>query len=154
MCWSNHQAFRGYRPREVGRPQPASRADVRVSDAERNDVIAQLSRHTGDGRLTLEEFEQRVEEALNARTSGDLDTTLRGLPAAPPARGTDRRGDIRAAYRALAPLLLVVLAVAAIGPWVLWFVVPMAMCRLTRRPAHHWHDVEQVRSDRDELTLV
>src|SRR5207248_5141901 len=85
MCWSNHQVARGswqreMRRREVVRREPVRHDDVRVSDAERDDVVEQLSRHTADGRLSLEEFEQRVEHALAAKTRGDLDATLRGLP--------------------------------------------------------------------------
>jgi hypothetical protein len=67
---------------------------------------------------------------------------------------TPRHRDLRVPYRAVAPVLLAVLAVVVAGPWVLWFVVPMVMCRLGGRPRHLRHDVEPGRRDHDELTLV
>jgi hypothetical protein len=53
---------------------------VRVSDAERDAVVARLNDATSEGRLTLEEFTDRVAEALAARTRGDLDVVVRDLP--------------------------------------------------------------------------
>lgn len=55
---------------------------VRVSDAEREAVVARLNQATGEGRLTLEEFSDRVNAALAARTQGDLDALVDDLPAA------------------------------------------------------------------------
>lgn len=55
---------------------------VRVSDAEREAVVARLNQATGEGRLTLEEFSDRVNAALAARTQGDLDVLVDDLPAA------------------------------------------------------------------------
>jgi len=62
MCW-NHMVD-GSWPRATRRREPmrAPAADVRVSDAERDEVVQQLSRHTGDGRLTIDDFEERVEQ--------------------------------------------------------------------------------------------
>ena len=64
----------------VGEPE----REVRVSDAERNVVVEALRTHTADGRLTLDEFAERVEVALAARTRADLDEVLRDLPAVLP----------------------------------------------------------------------
>ena len=44
----------------------ASEHEVRISDHDRNEVIDQLRAFTGDGRLTLDEFEERVEVVLAA----------------------------------------------------------------------------------------
>ena len=46
---------------------------IRVSDAERDAVVERLSAATGDGRLTLTEFSQRMELATAARTRADLE---------------------------------------------------------------------------------
>ncbi len=54
---------------------------VRVSDAEREAVVAHLNAATAEGRLTLEEFGDRVAEALAARTKGDLEPLVADLPA-------------------------------------------------------------------------
>jgi hypothetical protein len=55
---------------------------VRASDADRDRVVARLREHCAEGRLTLEEFSARVDEAYSARTVGDLETVLRELPEA------------------------------------------------------------------------
>jgi hypothetical protein len=56
-------------------------AGIRVSDAERDAAVERLSAATGDGRLTLEEFSQRMELATTARTRADLDGLVADLPA-------------------------------------------------------------------------
>ena len=45
--------------------------DVRASDADRERLIAELREHAAVGRLTLEEFTERAERALLARTLGE-----------------------------------------------------------------------------------
>jgi hypothetical protein len=63
----------------AGGEEPA--AGIRVSDAERDAAVERLSAATGDGRLTLEEFSQRMELATAARTRADLDGLIADLPA-------------------------------------------------------------------------
>lgn len=48
---------------------------------EREQVIRDLTRHCGDGRLTLDELEERIEEAYAATTPEELRHALRELPA-------------------------------------------------------------------------
>jgi hypothetical protein len=54
----------------------------RVSDADRDRAIVALREHAADGRLTLEEFTDRVGAALAARTRGDLAALAVDLPPA------------------------------------------------------------------------
>ncbi len=61
--------------------QSSDLAQVRVSDAERERVVTRLNEATSEGRLSLEEFSDRVSTALAARTRGDLDVVVRDLPA-------------------------------------------------------------------------
>jgi hypothetical protein len=57
-----------------------------VSDREREYTVGLLRSHWLTGRLTVEEFEQRVAEAWRARSAQDLWDALRWLPVdAPPA---------------------------------------------------------------------
>lgn len=53
---------------------------IRASDAERDAIVARLSAATGDGRLTLEEFSQRMEQATAAKTRAELDRLTADLP--------------------------------------------------------------------------
>jgi hypothetical protein len=56
-----------------------------MSDSDREGVIARLSTALGEGRLTLEEFEQRVDGVLRARTFGEAQPLVADLPSATPA---------------------------------------------------------------------
>jgi len=55
-------------------------AAIRASDADREKALALLRDHWLAGRLTLEEYEERCEEASAARFLGDLRRSLRELP--------------------------------------------------------------------------
>lgn len=62
--------------------------NVRVGDADRDAVAAQLREHYADGRLTLEELNERLDQAFAAKTKADLSTVMRDLPQATrPAAG-------------------------------------------------------------------
>jgi hypothetical protein len=56
------------------------RDDIRVSDAERDLAIGELSEHFQAGRLTQDEFDDRSGRALQARTGGDLTGLFTDLP--------------------------------------------------------------------------
>ena len=56
---------------------------VRASDADRDRTVETLASASAEGRLTLEEYAQRSEAALVARTHGDLASLTADLPAAP-----------------------------------------------------------------------
>ena len=55
-------------------------ASVRVSDDDREEAVVALREHLLAGRLTLEEFSERVEAALRARFSGELAHVQDDLP--------------------------------------------------------------------------
>jgi GntR family transcriptional regulator len=55
---------------------------VRVGDADRDAVAAQLRDHYADGRLTHEELNERLDQAFAAKTTADLNTVMRDLPHA------------------------------------------------------------------------
>ena len=63
----------------TGGGEPAK--GVRASDAERDATVERLSQATGEGRLTLEEFSQRMERVTSARTRAELDHLAADLPA-------------------------------------------------------------------------
>jgi hypothetical protein len=56
--------------------------NVRVGDADREAIAAQLREHFADGRLTLEELNERLDQAFAAKTKADLNTVMRDLPQA------------------------------------------------------------------------
>ena len=58
---------------------------IRVSDAERQAVVDVLREQTAAGRLTLAEFEERLDEVYRSKTDIELRDALRELPVHPPA---------------------------------------------------------------------
>jgi Domain of unknown function (DUF1707) len=60
------------------------RADLRVGDADRQAVVAELQQHYVEGRLSSDELGERVSQALQARTFADFSPLLADLPALTP----------------------------------------------------------------------
>jgi class 3 adenylate cyclase len=56
----------------------------RVANADRDRIVTQLREHVVEGRLTLDEFSERVGLALEARTRGDLEVVMVDLPQVRP----------------------------------------------------------------------
>ena len=54
--------------------------DMRAGDADREHLVEQLREHHAAGRLTLDEFDERMTKAYAAKTYGELRTLTRDLP--------------------------------------------------------------------------
>jgi hypothetical protein len=65
--------------------EPTRQPAILAGDQEREHSTQLLSRAVVEGRLTLEEFSDRVGRAQAARTREELATLTRDLPAALPA---------------------------------------------------------------------
>ena len=63
-------------------PSP-SPGGPRASDADRNRFVALLERHFAEGRLTEDEFSDRMDRALRARGLGELYALVADLPDLP-----------------------------------------------------------------------
>ena len=59
------------------------RGTMRACDADRDYVLELLNVAYSEGRLSKDEFDGRLENALSARTYADLDQIVTDLPAAP-----------------------------------------------------------------------
>ena len=100
--------------------------DLRASDAEREDVVADLRTHATEGRLTVEELEERLDRVHAARTRADLAAQLADLPR--PARPARPRPDARAelrehvrTYLFVMALLVAIWALTGMGYfWPVW----------------------------------
>jgi len=71
---------------------PRDESHIRIDSNEREQALATLRSHYLAGRLTEDEFDERVEHAHAARTRGDLETLMFDLPALP--AGTDGSADV------------------------------------------------------------
>ena len=58
----------------------ASDPRIRASDADRDRTAALLREHHAAGRLTADEFQERLDKAYAAKTLGELDELLADLP--------------------------------------------------------------------------
>jgi hypothetical protein len=137
---------------------PGGDGGLRASDAERDQVAAELGEHFQAGRLDQSEFDERLTEALRARTRGELDVLLRDLPAATRRGGLPHDGTPAVASQPaarLAPLLIPLLLVAVVttggllggwhhgpgyGPWpLLWVAIGVLIWRRRARHAGGRH---------------
>jgi hypothetical protein len=78
----------------------ASRPDLRVGDADREAAAALLREHYAQGRLTMEEFRERLDAAFAATTESQLNALTSDLPLGPvpgalpgPASGGGQRSQ-------------------------------------------------------------
>lgn len=102
--------------------------DWRVSDAERAEVTDRLARHFSEGRLDQEEYDKRIEQAVNAKTQSDLHGLFADLPEddepdVTPGQVAARpeRHLLRIALVILVAVLLGRALMAALTPW--WLLV-------------------------------
>ena len=61
-------------------PEPAGQRHLRVSDADREQAAEVLRQAAGDGRLTLDELDERLSAAYAAKTYADLESVTSDLP--------------------------------------------------------------------------
>jgi len=120
-------------------------ADVRASAEDRDKVLAQLRLNTGAGRLDMDEFEERLDQAWQARTTGELHAVVADLPFIEAPEDRERRQRlIRKAiltpYLGVMALLIGIWLVSGAGYfWPVWpmfgWGIPVAL--QLRATAHH-----------------
>lgn len=130
-------------------------AGIRVSDAERDATVTALRGHFETGRLSFDEFSDRVDEAYAARTDTDLTRALRELPTQQPLPVRDRartprrrrRGRLARQRGALSRFTFVngicigVWAASGAGYfWPIWVLIPTGFVFLSRVIAGGHHD--------------
>ncbi|MBX6371868.1 MAG: DUF1707 domain-containing protein [Acidothermus sp.] len=96
---------------------------LRIGDAERDYAIELLQRHFADGRLTQEEYEERVAAALKARTQADIAALFRDLPLLPSAAPLVRRKRRPGAW--MVPVLVAAVVCLIVAAAVNWHLFPL-----------------------------
>jgi hypothetical protein len=121
-----------------------SHPGLRISDAERAEVADLLSRHYGDGRLDEAEFNERLDQAMKAKTYADLSGLFADLPGTEPVETPAATGGAASAgpgpakpaeastgrprrhrLRRVLFLALIVVFAAAAGHALLWSFSPL-----------------------------
>ena len=142
---------------EAGAGGSPAGTELRASDAERDQVAAELGEHFQAGRLDQAEFDERVSTALRARTRRDLSGLLADLPRRQPGSGVTPPGAAAAGrpgwpapWLPLVPLLFAAIVAAGFaagggwhgahhwggGPWPLlwlWWLIPAPLVLSRRR---------------------
>jgi Domain of unknown function (DUF1707) len=124
--------------------------NIRASDADRDRVANLLREHHAAGRLTPEEFSERLDSAFAAKTVGEIDRLLRDLPGIDLYRLPDaqltrqprqsqprRHGDAwRAAWGSWVSCVVIFFVIWALTGhgylWPLWIVGPWGAILLGR----------------------
>jgi hypothetical protein len=118
--------------------------DLLVSDADRAHVAGELREHYESGRLTLDEFQERLDEVHAARTEAQLEQVLRQLPPArlPSVKLRDTRWRSLVLQYALVNVIAVLIWLfgGANGDfWPKWVLV-VTLIMFTRRAFGHRRD--------------
>lgn len=104
---------------------PYADQNLRVSDAERQEVADRLAEHFASGRLDQAEFDDRVGRAMGAKTRADLGGLFADLPETGAPVVPDHPRSRRRRGRHPILLLAVVIALIVVATHVAsWFFVP------------------------------
>lgn len=122
--------------------------EMRASDADRDRVAAALREHCAQGRISMEELNERLDSVYRARTFGELDKVTGDLPehdmyelpvpasrtSTPARRGSGHlaRSGMRSAWAGYATVNLICFVIwlvtamsgGAWYPWFLWVAGP------------------------------
>ncbi|MGN9786761.1 DUF1707 SHOCT-like domain-containing protein [Nonomuraea sp. ZG12] len=124
----------------------AQSPEMRASDVDRDKVAAVLREHTAEGRITMDEFNERLEQLYKSKTYGELARLTADLPDVdlrnnrpakitpqPVAKQAGMHPGMRAAWSAWAGasainwaiwLIISLTAGDFVYPWPLWVMGP------------------------------
>jgi Domain of unknown function (DUF1707) len=94
-------------------------SELRASDADRDRIAERLRAAAGEGRVSADELEERLERAFSARTEAELTPLVADLPA--PARRPARIPPDLGPYVSVSLLLIAIWALTGMGYfWPVW----------------------------------
>jgi len=115
--------------------------DLLASDADRTRVGDELRTHYESGRLTLDEFQERLDELHGARTEAQLARVLRQLPSKrPTVNPRDTRWRSLAVQYALVNVIAILIWLFSDSTdfWPRWVLI-VTLIMFTRRTFGHRH---------------
>jgi ferric-dicitrate binding protein FerR (iron transport regulator) len=116
--------------------------DLRASDADREAIGERLRKSHAEGRLDVQEFQERLDRCLQAKTVGELEQLVSDLP-----RERPKERPFRLQRLAMVPLLVVLFGAIVIAAAVwhhgapgLWALFPLFfLARFLLWPYRRWH---------------
>jgi hypothetical protein len=129
MCGQRHHHHHHHNHHHGHATPPTTRIpadDLRASDAERESVIADLRAHAGEGRLSVEELDERIGRAYAATSRRELAALMEDLPRIRrPRSRRDERAEFAEhlrSYLAVMALLVAIWALTDLGGyfWPIW----------------------------------
>ena len=103
--------------------------NLRAADADREHTAERLRENHAEGRLDMDEFQQRLERCYQAKTVGELDELVRDLPRHDERVERASPGWFRPSGFRLAPFAAIVIGLivisAAIGHHLFWLWIPL-----------------------------
>ncbi|GAA4374050.1 DUF1707 domain-containing protein [Actinomadura verrucosospora] len=137
----------------------APNPEIRASDADRDRVAASLREHCAEGRITMDELQERLDAVYGAKTLGQLQEVTSDLPeedlyqlpvpatqskgTASPARrpsgdlGPQRMAAMWGAWATVSAInltvwLIILVTSGAVYPWWIWVAAPWGAVLLMR----------------------
>ncbi|GAA2312542.1 DUF1707 domain-containing protein [Nonomuraea roseoviolacea subsp. roseoviolacea] len=113
----------------------AQSPEMRASDSDRDRVAAVLREHTAQGRITMDEFNERLEQLYQSKTYGELERLTSDLPDVDLrhrqlAKKSDKDAAKKAKTHAGMRAAWGAWAMASSINWVIWLIVSVT--------ADHW----------------
>ncbi|MEU4452581.1 DUF1707 domain-containing protein [Nocardioides sp. NPDC023903] len=113
--------------------------NLRVSEADREEASARLAEHYSTGRLTDDDYYERLDAVWSAKVRADVEMLFTDLPKSapqPPQVARRQRKGRPRAFPLVACFLLVAIGLVVMGvPW--WVFAAIAVGALVFRKKHH-----------------
>ncbi len=117
--------------------------NLRVSEAEREEASAKLAEHYSTGRLSGDDYYERLDAVWSARVRADLNIRFSDLPksAPQPSQPVRRpRGGRPRAFPLIACFLLVAIGLMVMGvPWWIFAAIGGGALIFLKSHRHHGH---------------
>ncbi len=102
--------------------------NLRAADADREATGERLRRHHAEGRLDTEEFQERIERCVQAKTVGELEQLVADLPPEPTSEGRFHPRRLR--MIPLVPIVIAIVLISAVtgghhGDFGFWVLIPL-----------------------------
>lgn len=112
---------------------PSLSPQLRVGDAERERTADRLRNAHTEGRIDVQEFQERLDRCYQAKMAGDLSALVNDLPRDPRERGFGGGGPhFGFGMFPIVPIVMTILLISLVGSFtahahwgVLWLIVPM-----------------------------